>query len=283
MAVPDPIESERPEGERPLAGRRIAILEHRELDRLGRMLEEQGAETLRCPLVAIIDAPDPASVRAWIERVIAAPFDDLVLMTGEGLRRLRGAAERARLETDFRDALGRMRTITRGPKPARALREIGLNPGLRAEMPTTEGVIATLSAGELAGRRVGIQLPPDAPPRLADFLREAGALPDPVAPYAYVPRADRDEIVGVIEEMTAGRVDAIAFTSAPQVTRLFEAAADAGEEARLLAALRATPIAAVGPVVAAELQRRDLEVAIMPRDSFFMKPLVTAIVTALSP
>jgi uroporphyrinogen-III synthase len=283
MAVPDPIESEHPEGERPLAGRRIAILEHRELDRLGRMLEEQGAETLRCPLVAIIDAPDPVPVEAWLRRAIAAPFDDLVLMTGEGLRRLRGAAERAGLETDFRDALGRMRTITRGPKPARALREIGLNPGLRAEMPTTEGVIATLSAGELAGRRVGIQLPPDAPPRLADFLREVGALPDPVAPYAYVPRADRDEIVGVIEEMTAGRVDAIAFTSAPQVTRLFEAAADAGEEARLLAALRATPIAAVGPVVAAELQRRDLEIAIMPRDSFFMKPLVTAIVTALSP
>jgi uroporphyrinogen-III synthase len=151
MAMPDPIESERP-----LAGRRIAILEHRELDRLGRMLEEQGAETLRCPLVAIVDATDPAPVEAWLRRAIAAPFDDLVLMTGEGLRRLHGAAERAGLEADFRDAARRMRTITRGPKPARALREVGLNPGLRAEIPTTEGVIAALSAGELAGRRVGI-------------------------------------------------------------------------------------------------------------------------------
>jgi hypothetical protein len=54
MTAPDPIA----EG-RPLAGRRIALLEHRELDRLGRMLEEQGAETLRCPLVAIVDAVDP--------------------------------------------------------------------------------------------------------------------------------------------------------------------------------------------------------------------------------
>ncbi len=277
MAAPDPIAEERP-----LAGRRIALLEHRELDRLGRMLEEQGAETLRCPLVAIVDASDPAPVEAWLRRAIAAPFDDLVLMTGEGLRRLRGAAERAGLEPDFREALERMRMITRGPKPARALREIGMSPALRAEMPTTEGVIAALSAGELAGRRIGIQLPPDAPTRLADFLREAGALPDPVMPYAYVPRADGGEIVAVIEEMTAGRVDAIAFTSAPQVARLFEAAADAGEEARLVTALRTTPIAAVGPVVAAELERRGLEVAIMPRDSFFMKPLVTAIVAALS-
>src|SRR5207302_6264262 len=128
---------------------------------LGRMLEEQGAETLRCPLVAIVDALDPAPVEAWLRRAIAAPFDDLVLMTGEGLRRLCGAAERAGLEPGFREALGRMRTITRGPKPARALREIGLSPGLRAATPTPEGVIAALSGGELAGRRIGVPLAPD--------------------------------------------------------------------------------------------------------------------------
>ena len=55
MTAPDPMTDERP-----LAGRRIALVEHRELDRLGRMLEELGAETLRCPLVAIADTPDPA-------------------------------------------------------------------------------------------------------------------------------------------------------------------------------------------------------------------------------
>jgi uroporphyrinogen-III synthase len=97
-----------------------------------------------------------------------------------------------------------------------------------------------------------------------------------------VPRADRDEIVAMIEAMAAGRVDAIAFTSAPQAARLFAAAADAGQSARLLAALRPTPIAAVGPVVAAELERRGFAIAIMLRDSFFMKPLVTAIIAALS-
>jgi uroporphyrinogen-III synthase len=277
MAEPDPIIDERP-----LAGRRIALVEHRELDRLGRMLEEQGAETLRCPLVAIADAPDQAAVQAWLKRAIATPFDDLVLMTGEGLRRLRGAAERAGLEATFRDALARMRTITRGPKPARALREIGLGPGLRAATPTTDGIIAALSGEDLAGRRVGVQLPPDTPPRLCDFLRQAGALPDPIMSYAYVPRADSREIAGLIDEMRQGRVDAIAFTSAPQIARLFDAAAVGGGEDRLLAALRATPIAAIGPVVAGELQRHGLEPAIMPQDSFFMKPLVTAIVAALS-
>ena len=277
MAPPDPISDERP-----LAGRRVALVEHRELDRLGRMLEEQGAETLRCPLVAIADAPDPAPVRAWIERAIAMPFDDLVLMTGEGLRRLRGAAERGGLEARFREALTRMRTITHGPKPARALREIGLDPGLRAATPTTDGVIAALSGENLASRQVGVQLSPDAPPRLTDFLRQARAFPDPVEPYAYVPRADRRQIAELIDEMSQGGVDAIAFTSAPQVARLFEAARTGAGEDRLLAALRATPIAAIGPIVAGELQRHGLEAAIMPQGSFFMKPLVTAIIETLS-
>jgi len=265
-----------------LAGRRIALVEHRELDRLGRMLEEQGAETLRCPLVAIADAPDTVAVTGWIERAIAAPFDDLVLMTGEGLRRLRDAARRAGIETPFREALGRMRTITRGPKPAQALREIGLRPGLRAATPTTDGIIAAFSGEDLKGRRVGVQLPPDSPPRLADFLREAGALPDPVEPYAYRPAADPREVDALIEAMRRGAVDAIAFTSAPQVARLFEAAASEGAEERLMAALRATRIAAIGPVVAAELRRHGLEAAIMPQGTYFMKPLVTAIVAALS-
>src|SRR5438309_10004936 len=94
-----------PISKRPLEGRRIAILEHRELDRLGGMLEAQGAQTLRCPLVAIADAADAAPVLAWLRRFVEAPPDDLVLMTGEGLRRLRGFAGRGGLETPSRDAL----------------------------------------------------------------------------------------------------------------------------------------------------------------------------------
>src|SRR5260370_39589528 len=84
MAEPDPIEK------RPLAGRRIAILEHRELDRLGSMLEAQGALTLRCPLVAIADAPDAAPVMAWLRPLVEAPPDGLVLVAGQGLRALGG-------------------------------------------------------------------------------------------------------------------------------------------------------------------------------------------------
>jgi hypothetical protein len=42
----------------PLSGRRIALPETRELDRLAGLLEEQGTETVRCPMLAIRDMSD---------------------------------------------------------------------------------------------------------------------------------------------------------------------------------------------------------------------------------
>jgi uroporphyrinogen-III synthase len=82
--------------------------------------------------------------------------------------------------------------------------------------------------------------------------------------------------------MAGGAVDAIAFTSSPQVQRLFEIATATRRDEGLRAALQAMHIGAVGPVVAEELRRRGVEVTITPDRSYFMKPLVSAIVAAFS-
>src|ERR1700742_4879642 len=144
-----------------LNGYRILILETREEAQFSKLLSEQGADVLQCPMFTIQDAPDPAPIEAWIRGAIAEPFDDLVLMTGEGLRRLMKVVRRLDVEKDFIEALGKSRTFTRGPKPGRALREIGLEPQMTTEKPTSEGVIEMLSRLDLAGRRLGLQLYPD--------------------------------------------------------------------------------------------------------------------------
>ena len=80
-----------------LNGYRILILETREEAQFSRLLTEQGADVLQCPMFTINDAPDPAPIEAWIRRFVDQPFDDLVLMTGEGLRRLMKVVRRIRL------------------------------------------------------------------------------------------------------------------------------------------------------------------------------------------
>jgi len=263
-----------------LQGKRVVVPETRELEVLAQMLARQGAETIRCPLVQIIDAPDPAPIEAWLRRFIADPPDDLILLTGEGLSRLLALAERAGLETAFRAALGRCRLIVRGPKPQARLRAIGLSAAIAAGQPTTAGLIETLSGQALRGRRVAVQLYPENPnTMLLDFLREAGASADAVTPYAYTSREQDGQVLATLRAMAAGQVDMIVFTSTPQVRRL--QSLTTAEPALLAAAFARTRIAAVGPLVAEAVVAAGGRVAAMPAESFHMKPMIGAILEAL--
>src|ERR1700736_1295896 len=144
-----------------LNGYRILILEPRGEEQFSRLLTEQGADVLQCPMFTIHDAPDPAPIEAWIRRSIEAPFDDLVLMTGEGLRRLMKIVRSIGVEQEFIAALGKACKFARGPKPGRALREIGLEPQVTTEKPTSEGIAEMLAPIDLRGHRLGLQLYPD--------------------------------------------------------------------------------------------------------------------------
>ena len=90
-----------------LHGRTIAVAESRELEVFATLLERRGARVLRYPLVTILDAPDPTPVLAWLRHFATGGGDDLVLLTGEGLRRLHACLRRhePRLEEDFLAAL----------------------------------------------------------------------------------------------------------------------------------------------------------------------------------
>src|ERR1700704_6062125 len=266
-----------------LNGYRILILETREEAQFSRLLTEQGADVLQCPMFTIHDAPDAAPIEAWIKRCIEAPFDDLVLMTGEGLRRLMKVVRRIGVDRDFVTALGKARKFARGPKPGRALREIGLEPQVTTEKPTSEGIAEMLARVDLRNHRVGLQLYPDKDHSvLIGAITAQGAEVDPVLPYAYDAQAAAANIVTAIDEMAQGRIDAIALTSSGQVRRLIDVAQAHQCEARLRDGLARTPIASVGPVVSDELKSHCLRTDIYPaNDAYFMKPLISAMAAAL--
>ncbi len=267
-----------------LKGYRILILETREEAQFSRVLAEQGADVLQCPMFAIHDAPDPAPIEAWIGRFIQKPFDDLVLLTGEGLRRLMKVARRVGVDQDFVTALGQARKFARGPKPGRALREIGLEPQATTEKPTSEGVAEMLSLLDLRGHRLALQLYPDKDHSgLIAAIKAQGAGVDAVLPYVYDAQAADCNIITAIEEMAVGRIDAIALTSSGQLRRMFDVAQAHGCEARLREGLKRTLIASVGPVVSDQLRAHGLTADIVPTNgAYFMKPLISAMAAELA-
>src|SRR3954468_12127105 len=253
-----------------LNGYRILILESREEAQFSRLLAERGADVLQCPMFTIRDAPDPAPVEGWIRRFIEKPGDDLVLMTGEGLRRLMKLARRLGVEQDFVAAIGKARTFARGPKPGRALREIGLQANFTTDKPTSEGIAELLSGLDLNGHRVGLQLYPDKDHSvLIGAITAQGAEVDTVLPYVYDARSADANILTAVDEMAQGRIDAIALTSSGQVRRLIEVAQAHGCDGRLREGLERTRIASVGPVVSSELQALGLRTDISPANGAY--------------
>jgi uroporphyrinogen-III synthase len=266
----------------PLQGRTVALAEGRQLEELAAMLEAEGATVLRCPLVNILDAPDPAPVVAWLRELVSGRFAYVILMTGEGVRRLLGFADRVGLRAAVVAALARTRTVTRGPKPARALKEVGLAPREAARTPTTDGVIETLRHHDISGLAVGVQLSGEDNPALMEFLRAAGANAWPVLPYVYAPKPDDEHVVELIGRLSRGEVDVLAFTSSPQVDRLYEVAAARGLEAELRQGLERTRVAAVGPIAADSLRQHGARVDVCPEQGWVMKNLVQRIVRDLN-
>lgn len=266
-----------------LDGTRILILETREEAQFSRLLKEKGADVLQCPMFTIEDAPDPQPVMDWIARFVANPFDDLVLMTGEGLRRILKVVRQQGGEAAFVAAVARSRKFARGPKPGKALREIGLVPDITTEKPTSEGIAEMLATYDLKGRRIGLQLYPEKDhSALIGAIAAQGATVDTVSPYVYDSKAADTNILAAIDEMEASRIDAIALTSSGQVRRLVDAAHAHGREDQLRNALAKTPIASVGPVVSDELHAYGFRASITPaEDAFFMRPLISAMSVAL--
>jgi uroporphyrinogen-III synthase len=260
-----------------LAGCTIALAEGRQLEELAQLLEKEGAQVLRCPMVSILDAPDEAPVLAWLRDLAAGRFVWVLLMTGEAVRRLLGFAERAGLREQVIAALGRTRTLTRGPKPGKALKEIGLTPTIVADAPTTAGVIATLRKEKLDSQTVGLTLYGEPNPALETFLCDSGAKVHTVLPYIYAPAADADRVADLIHALARGTVTVLVFTSSPQVDRLFDVARERGLERELEQGWQRTRVAAVGPVLAESLRSQGAPVHICPEQGFVMKNLVQQI------
>ncbi len=276
--------SNRPLLQSPLAGKTVALPESRQLDVLAALFERRQSQVLRIPLVSIFDSPDQLTVTRWLKAFIERTPDYFIVLTGEGLRRLLATADRNAMLDAFITALGNTCKVCRGPKPGRALSEIGLKPDVLGVAPTTDGIIETLGKIPLKDKHVAVQLygtEPNLP--LMNFIKSRGVKKlVKVAPYIYAPASDSARVIALLEKMNEGTIDLIAFTSKPQVRRLFSLAREKGLLDSLNSGLNQTPVAAIGPVVEKELIEHGVTVSIAPQDKYFMKSLVRVAETLFS-
>jgi len=260
----------------------VAVPESRERETLSLLLRNRGIQVIEVPLVAILDTPNQQPVIDWLARFIAEPPALLILLTGEGLRRLLVLADKMGSRPLFVEKLAQVPTLCRGPKPEKVLQELGLKPAYRAALATSAGVLSVAQTLDLAGKKVSLQLYGEEPnPLLVTGLEKLGATLDVVAPYVYASEQDEERVVRFIKSLAAGEVGVLAFTSQSQLHRLVAVAEKRQLQPELAKGMGQTVLAAVGPVVKAQLEQAGFEVRIMPERLYFMKPLVTEIVRFL--
>jgi uroporphyrinogen-III synthase len=137
---------------------------------------------------------------------------------------------------------------------------------VRDDDGSTAGLIRSLSTCEkfVNGTRVALQLHGDPAPLLIEFLEENEATYHEILPYIHTPPSE-DVIDLLLSEIIEGSIDAVSFTSTPQVRFLFAHADKKGQTTMLLNQFENKVVAlAVGKVTAQALKEHGVNRVIFP-------------------
>ncbi|MEU6796053.1 uroporphyrinogen-III synthase [Nonomuraea wenchangensis] len=242
-----------------LAGFTVGVTATRRREEFGALLERRGARVVSAPAIRLVPLAEDADLLAATRQALEAPLDDVVVTTGVGFRGWMAAAEGWGLSADLGAHLTRSRLLTRGPKARGAVRAAGLNDHWTPATESCQEVKEHLLAQDLRGRRIAVQQHGEPLSEFVAELRAAGAEVIEIPVYRWLPYRDISPLRRLITQTVSGAVDAVAFTSAPAVHAMLNAARAEGMEDALLAAFGGPVVAAcVGPVTADPLTSRGV-------------------------
>ena len=262
-----------------LGGKVVAYVEARMQSEMGALVERHGGVPLAAPVLQEVYNTDTPEVAALIDGLCGGRIDIAVLQTGVGTRALFEAADAQGRLPEVLAGLDRIMVIARSPKPASVLRRNKVRIDLMPPEPfTSEDLIASIADIEFAGREVAVQAYGGPNNLLTRTLRERGATVREVALYGWGLPEDLSPVRDLIRRLDAGEVDALAFTSQPQVTNLLAIAAMSGQETALRRCLNSEDVvvASVGPICTRRLRQNGLKVDVEP-DHPHMGNLVLAL------
>jgi len=266
--------------DRPLHGLRLLAFESRRAGEMAELIRRHGGEPLSAPALREVPLHDNRDALAYLADLEGGSIDVVVLMTGVGLRTLVHSVAATWPAARVAAALRRAHLVARGPKPAAALRELGVQPNVTVPEPNTwREVLAALDAElPVGGRCVAVQEYGVTNEAFVVGLEVRGARVRRVPIYRWALPDDLGPLRTAIGEICARRVDVALFTSATQVYHVFHLAAlePVGGTERLRAGLARLLVASIGPVCSEALREHGVEPDLEP-DHSKMGQLVAAV------
>jgi uroporphyrinogen-III synthase len=245
-----------------LTGFTVAVTAERRREEMAALLQRRGARVVSAPAISIVPLVDDEALHAATAACIGLAPDLVVATTGIGFRGWLEAAEGWGMADTLRATLAKARIFARGPKPCGAIRAAGLTEEWAAPTESTDEILERLLGEGVAGLRIVVQEHGEPQTEFVAALRGAGAAVVEVPVYRWVLPSEPSGVRRMAEQIVAGQVDALTFTSAPAVKAFLQVAGPL--EGKVLHRLRTRTLAAcVGPVTAAQLTKYDVPV-VMP-------------------
>jgi uroporphyrinogen-III synthase len=240
------------EEETDFGGLRVLSLESRRAELMEQLIQRHRGQAFVVPSVKEMPFEQHEETYWWAERLFAGEFDLLVFMTGTGLTFLRDVLAERYPPERFATALRKAAIVSRGPKPAAVLREMGVEARIVPEPNTWREVLAVIAA--LPERRITIQEYGRANPDFIAAVQELGAQVSAISIYRWALPDDLSLLREAVRRMAERECDVVLFTTSIQLAHLLEVAEAMGRITEVRRALREDlAIGSVGPVMTAAL------------------------------
>ena len=268
-----------------LEGKTIAYVEARMLSEMGGLIERNGGVPYPAPVLQEIHLGETAEVKTLVDDICSGTVQVMVFQTGVGTKALFDSAASQGREAEMLEALTTTTVIARSPKPAAVLRRNKVHIDHMPPEPfTSTDLLVEIEGLDLSGKDVAIQAYGGPNSQLTQALEKRGATVREVSLYTWGLPEDITPVLGLIDALENGQIDAIAFTSQIQIGNLLSIAENAGKEASLRSLLAVGPgvVASVGPVCTKRMLEAGFRVDVEP-DHPHMGNLILALAQRLNP
>jgi uroporphyrinogen-III synthase len=200
-----------------------------------------------------------------VEDVIRGDYEAVVFTTGVGAQYIIDAASALGRKQPFLQALGRTKTVCRGPKPAAVLRPLGVPVALNVPEPNTWRETAD-AMKDLPAKSVAVQEYGVPNPELIALLRERKMEVTPVPVYRWDLPEDTSARERVVQGIANHEFDIALFLSSVQLTHVLQIAGRLHLRDELLRVLRERiVVVSIGPVMTDALVREEITPDFTPK------------------
>ncbi len=237
------------------------------------LIEQMGGKPYLIPTLEFQMSSDLSQVKELIKELQEGKVDYTIFMSANALKYLFEAAESLGLKNTLKEGLEKTTVVAVGPKTANALEKCQISVKILPEKYSSEGILQALQKIGVTGKTIAIPRVKGASQDLKIKLEELGGKVKEIYVYEQQTSKNACRVNKFIEDLDAGKIDAIVFGSSQSVRNIFQILTDAISAEKLREMLKCLTIVAIGPVTAKTLKEMGLKVDVTPKRYTFQEAL----------